>query len=181
MSTNIEGILKGLVSRLVHIHNKCHILFKNGEYPYIAQQLMQKLNEARRKFPCPCQVLPDRQEPVSKSMGLDYLCFLYQALMLTALFIIADTNQQYLPSIRLKSLRISFSLDLTDGRVSVFIPLQLQQQGRQAGMVWLGQEDQVGEAFSSGEFPDEGICPLFSLIFSRFNADKVQNKVFDPE
>ena len=101
--------------------------------------------------------------------------------MLTALFIIADTNQQYLPSIRLKSLRISFSLDLTDGRVSVFIPLQLQQQGRQAGMVWLGQEDQVGEAFSSGEFPDEGICPLFSLIFSRFNADKVQNKVFDPE
>ena len=84
----------------------CHILFKNGEYPYIAQQLMQKLNEARRKFPCPCQVLPDRQEPVSKSMGLDYLCFLYQALMLTALFIIADTNQQYLPRIRLNSLRI---------------------------------------------------------------------------
>jgi hypothetical protein len=24
-------------------------------------------------------------------------------------------------------------------------------------------------------------CTLFSLIFSRFNADKVQNKVFDPE
>jgi hypothetical protein len=33
--------------------------------------------------------------------------------------------------------------------------------------------------FAPGKMPL--FCPLFSLIFSRFNADKVQNKVFDPE
>ena len=31
----------------------CYILFKNGDYPYITQQLMQKMNTTRRKFPCP--------------------------------------------------------------------------------------------------------------------------------
>lgn len=53
--------------------------------------------------------------------------FFNHAIMLPCFLVVADTYQQYIPRIPFKGFWISLFLDLLDGRIGAFIPLQLHQ------------------------------------------------------